>query len=173
MAEDDQMAQDANAAPAAEGAPADAAADAVHAAAAQAETDAAETAAIDQAEDAPASAASQAAAPSPDHLSRFVGEAVEEAVEEAIAVDPAAASVARALTGVVTANKANKTITVRVDRRVKHPVYGKFIRRSTKLAAHDEHNACQLGDTVTIVESRPISKTKSWRLGAIVERAGV
>ena len=93
-------------------------------------------------------------------------------MEEAVAVDPAAASVARALTGVVTANKANKTITVRVDRRVKHPVYGKFIRRSTKLAAHDEHNACQLGDTVTIVESRPISKTKSWRLGAIVERAG-
>ena len=174
MAEDDQMAQDANAAPTAESAPADAAADAVDAAAAapEAETGIAETAAIDQAEDAAASAASQAAAPSPDRLSRFVGEAVEEAVEEAVAVDPAAANVARALTGVVTANKANKTITVRVDRRVKHPVYGKFIRRSTKLAAHDEHNACQLGDTVTIVESRPISKTKSWRLGAIVERAG-
>ena len=164
MPEDDQMAQDANAAPAADGAPADAAADAVDAAAAapEAETVTGETAATEQAEDAAASA------PSPDRLSRFVGEAVEEAV----AVDPAAASVARALTGVVTSNKADKTITVRVDRRVKHPVYGKFIRRSTKLAAHDEHNACQLGDTVTIVESRPISKTKSWRLGAIVERAG-
>lgn len=171
MPEDDQMAQDANAAPAAEGAPVDAAADAVDAAAAVPETGTGETAATEQAEDATASA------PSPDRLSRFVGEAPkeaeEEAVEEAAAVDPAAASVARALTGVVTSNKADKTITVRVDRRVKHPVYGKFIRRSTKLAAHDEHNDCQPGDTVTIVESRPISKTKSWRLGAIVERAGV
>lgn len=77
----------------------------------------------------------------------------------------------RSLTGVVTSSKADKTITVRVDRRVKHPVYGKFIRRSTKLAAHDEGNDCHEGDTVTIVESRPISKTKSWRLAAIVERA--
>ena len=77
----------------------------------------------------------------------------------------------RSLTGVVTSSKADKTITVRVDRRVKHPVYGKFIRRSTKLAAHDEGNDCHEGDTVTIVESRPISKRKSWRLAAIVERA--
>ena len=79
---------------------------------------------------------------------------------------------ARELTGVVTSNKADKTATVRVDRRVRHPVYGKFIRRSTKLAVHDENNDCREGDTVTIIETRPISRTKSWRLGAVVERVG-
>ena len=78
---------------------------------------------------------------------------------------------AREMTGVVLSSKADKTISVRVDRRVKHPVYGKFIRRSTKLAAHDPGNDCQEGDVVTIVETRPISKTKSWRLQQIVERA--
>ena len=78
---------------------------------------------------------------------------------------------ARAMTGVVTSSKADKTISVRVDRRVKHPVYGKFIRRSTKLHAHDEKNACVDGDVVMIVETRPISKTKSWTLDRIVERA--
>ena len=78
---------------------------------------------------------------------------------------------ARESTGVVTSSKADKTITVQVERRVKHPVYGKFIRRSTKVAAHDEHNACREGDVVTIVETRPISKTKSWTLGHIVERS--
>lgn len=77
---------------------------------------------------------------------------------------------AREMTGVVTSCKASKTVTVRIDRRVKHPVYGKFIRRSTKLAVHDENNDCQEGDTVTIVETRPISKTKSWRLARINER---
>ena len=92
------------------------------------------------------------------------------ATTEAAAV--AGSRLARELTGVVTSNKADKTVTVRVDRRVKHPVYGKFVRRSTKLAVHDEGNDCQEGDTVTIIETRPISKTKSWRLGAIVERAG-
>ena len=75
------------------------------------------------------------------------------------------------MTGVVLSSKADKTISVRIDRRVKHPVYGKFIRRSTKLAAHDPGNECQEGDVVTIVETRPISKTKSWRLHQIVERA--
>ena len=76
---------------------------------------------------------------------------------------------ARESTGVVVSNKADKTITVLVERRVKHPVYGKFIRRSTKVAAHDEANTCQVGDVVTIVETRPISKTKSWTLGRVVE----
>ena len=76
------------------------------------------------------------------------------------------------MTGVVLSNKADKTIAVRIDRRVKHPVYGKIVRRSSKLAAHDERNECREGDVVTIVETRPISKTKSWRLGRIVERAG-
>ena len=86
-------------------------------------------------------------------------------------VAPEGARKARELTGVVLSNKAEKTITVRVDRRVKHPVYGKFIRRSTKLAAHDPGNRCQEGDMVAIVETRPISKTKSWRLARIVDRA--
>ena len=94
----------------------------------------------------------------------------EAPAAKASATAPAAGFI-RSLTGVVTSSKADKTITVRVDRRVKHPVYGKFIRRSTKLAAHDEGNDCHEGDTVTIVESRPISKRKSWRLAAIVERA--
>ncbi|MCE2459210.1 MAG: 30S ribosomal protein S17 [Pseudomonadales bacterium] len=70
----------------------------------------------------------------------------------------------------VVSNKADKTITVLVERRVKHPVYGKFIRRSTKVAAHDEANTCNEGDVVTIVETRPISKTKSWTLTRVVER---
>lgn len=77
---------------------------------------------------------------------------------------------ARENTGVVVSNKADKTIAVLVERRVKHPVYGKFIRRSTKIAAHDASNSCNEGDVVTILETRPISKTKSWTLGRIVER---
>lgn len=90
-------------------------------------------------------------------------------------VEPAPEATAakrREMTGVVLSNKADKTISVRIDRRVKHPVYGKIVRRSSKLAAHDEGNECSEGDVVTIVETRPISKTKSWRLGRIVERAG-
>ncbi len=85
----------------------------------------------------------------------------------------ASAARAREMTGVVTSCKARKTVTVRIERRVKHPVYGKFIRRSTKLAAHDENDDCQEGDVVTIVETRPISKTKSWRLARINERGSV
>jgi small subunit ribosomal protein S17 len=64
-----------------------------------------------------------------------------------------------------------KTITVLIERRVKHPIYGKFITRSTKVHAHDENNQCQIGDMVTVQQSRPISKTKAWRLLDIVERA--
>ena len=81
------------------------------------------------------------------------------------------AALRRSLVGVVTSNKADKTITVRIERRVKHPIYGKFIRRSTRLHAHDEANSANEGDVVTIVQSRPISKTKSWALESIVERA--
>ena len=102
--------------------------------------------------------------------------AAESVASEPVAAEPAAAQPPprppREMTGVVTSSKPNKTIVVRVERRVKHPVYGKFIRRSTKLAAHDEANACNEGDTVTIRQTRPISKTKSWTLGRIVERAG-
>lgn len=94
-------------------------------------------------------------------------EALEMASAEAVyGGEPSA----RESTGVVVSNKADKTITVLVERRVKHAVYGKFIRRSTKVAAHDEANTCNEGDVVTIVETRPISKTKSWTLTRVVER---
>lgn len=79
--------------------------------------------------------------------------------------------VVRSLTGKVVSDKMDKTITVLVERRVKHPVYGKYITRSSKLHAHDEKNECKMGDTVTISETRPLSKTKSWALVSIVERA--
>jgi small subunit ribosomal protein S17 len=75
------------------------------------------------------------------------------------------------LTGRVSSNKADKTITVVIERLVKHPTYGKFVRRRTKLLAHDERNECREGDTVTIGPCRPLSKRKSWRLLEIVERA--
>lgn len=68
----------------------------------------------------------------------------------------------RILQGVVVSNKADKTVTVKVDRRVTHPVYKKIVRKSKKYAAHDEQNLCKIGDKVKIQESRPISKTKSW-----------
>lgn len=77
----------------------------------------------------------------------------------------------RTVTGRVVSSKMDKTITVRVERLVKHPLYGKYIRRSTKLHAHDENNECNEGDVVVIQECRPLSKTKSWRLVKIVERA--
>lgn len=80
-------------------------------------------------------------------------------------------SVARELTGVVVSNKMNKSIVVMVERFVKHPKYGKFIQRSTKLHAHDENNDCRMGDLVTVQECRPLSKTKTWRLVEIKERA--
>lgn len=76
----------------------------------------------------------------------------------------------RTATGKVISNKMDKTITVLVERRVKHPLYGKFMTRSTKLHAHDEANECNIGDLVTVVESRPVSKTKTWALKSIDER---
>jgi small subunit ribosomal protein S17 len=77
----------------------------------------------------------------------------------------------RLATGRVVSNKADKTITVLIERRVKHPVYGKYITRSSKIHAHDESNECGIGDTVTVAESRPISKSKSWKLVEVVESA--
>lgn len=77
----------------------------------------------------------------------------------------------RTLTGRVTSNKMDKTITVAIERLVKHPVYGKYIRRTTKLHAHDEHNECQEGDLVKIKQCRPLAKTKAWTLVSVVERA--
>lgn len=76
----------------------------------------------------------------------------------------------RTVTGRVVSEKMDKTITVLVERRVKHPLYGKYITRSTKLHAHDENNECREGDVVSIISCRPISKSKSWRLVKIVER---
>ncbi len=83
----------------------------------------------------------------------------------------AAQSTARTISGKVVSDKMNKSITVLVERRVKHPIYGKYVKRSTKLHAHDENNECNIGDVVTIQESRPISKTKSWTLVSVVEKA--
>ena len=77
----------------------------------------------------------------------------------------------RTLTGRVISDKMDRTITVLVERKVKHPVYEKYIRRSTKFHVHDEGNECHEGDVVAIEECRPLSKTKSWRLNRIVERA--
>jgi small subunit ribosomal protein S17 len=77
----------------------------------------------------------------------------------------------RTATGKVVSNKMDKTVTVRLERYLKHPLYGKYIRRSGKVHAHDEDNKCNEGDTVRIVPDRPLSKSKSWKVVEIVERA--
>ena len=77
----------------------------------------------------------------------------------------------RTLIGQVVSDAMDKTITVSVERRVKHPVYGKFMRRSTKVHAHDESNECHTGDTVMVEQCRPLSKSKTWRLVKVLERA--
>jgi small subunit ribosomal protein S17 len=73
--------------------------------------------------------------------------------------------------GLVTSDKMDKTVVVSVEKRVKHPMYGKFIKFTKKFHAHDEKNECNLGDTVKIMETRPLSKTKRWRIVEIIERA--
>ncbi len=78
---------------------------------------------------------------------------------------------ARTVTGRVVSNKMDKTVTVLIERRVKHPVYGKYITRSSKIHAHDENNECGMGDVVTVQETRPISKSKSWKLLRVEESA--
>jgi small subunit ribosomal protein S17 len=83
----------------------------------------------------------------------------------------AAEKATRTATGKVVSNKMNKTITVLIERRVKHPVYGKYITRSSRIHAHDEENACGIGDTVTVAETRPISRTKTWKLVEVLESA--
>ncbi len=79
--------------------------------------------------------------------------------------------VSRTVSGCVVSNKMDKTITVLVERKVAHPLYGKYIKRSTKLHAHDEDNVCKEGDIVTIEECRPLSKSKTWRLVEVVSSA--
>lgn len=74
-------------------------------------------------------------------------------------------------TGLVTSNKMDKTITVSIEKRLQHPIYGKFVRKSKKFVAHDESNDCNTGDRVRIMETRPLSKRKRWRLVEILERA--
>ena len=73
--------------------------------------------------------------------------------------------------GVVTSNKMDKTITISVERRLRHPIYGKFVKKTNKFMAHDENNDCNIGDTVRVMEMRPLSKNKRWRLVEIIERA--
>ena len=77
----------------------------------------------------------------------------------------------RQMVGMVVSNKMDKTIIVLVERLVKHSLYKKYVRRRSKFAAHDEENACQVGDKVAIIESRPLSRTKRWRVSRIVEKA--
>lgn len=77
----------------------------------------------------------------------------------------------RTVNGRVVSNRMDKTVTIAVERLVRHPLYGKYIRRTTKLHAHDEDNRCQLGDWVAVEECRPLSKIKSWRLVKVIERA--
>ncbi len=79
--------------------------------------------------------------------------------------------VLRTQTGSVISDKMDKTITVLIERKVKHPLYGKFVKKSTKLHVHDENNECSIGDVVRITECRPLSKSKSWKLVEIVEKA--
>mgnify|MGYP000273455296 CR=1 FL=1 len=83
----------------------------------------------------------------------------------------AAKTTARTLSGKVVSDKMDKSITVMIERRVKHPLYGKYVKRSTKVHAHDEKNECNIGDAVTVQETRPLSKTKSWTLISVDEKA--
>ncbi len=82
-------------------------------------------------------------------------------------------SLARKANGTVVSNKMDKTITVLIERRIKHPLYGKYIKRSRKIHAHDPENQCQEGDMVTIEETRPISKTKAWKLSSVDRKATI
>ncbi|MEZ7818826.1 MAG: 30S ribosomal protein S17 [Pseudomonadales bacterium] len=77
----------------------------------------------------------------------------------------------RTVSGVVVSDRMQKGITIKVERRVKHPVYGKYVRKSSKIHAHDEENTCKIGDTVTVIECRPLSKTKTWMLQSIDVRS--
>jgi small subunit ribosomal protein S17 len=83
----------------------------------------------------------------------------------------AGTAIRKEIVGVVTSNKMDKTITVSVERKLRHPIYGKFVKKTKKFTAHDENNECAEGDLVLITESRPLSKKKRWRLVNIVEKA--
>ena len=100
-----------------------------------------------------------------------MSEAMSETREAQDAQAQAPAKRVRTLVGQVVSDRMDKTLTVLVERRVRHPLYKKYIRRSTKMHAHDENNEGHVGDTVSIQECRPISKTKAWRLDRVIERA--
>lgn len=85
--------------------------------------------------------------------------------------NPTAARAARTLTGEVVSDKMDRTVVVMVERLEKHALYKKYVRRSSKIHAHDENNECKIGDTIAIEQCRPMSKTKAWRLHSIIERA--
>jgi len=80
-------------------------------------------------------------------------------------------STQRTITGVVTSNAGDKSATITVERKIKHPLYGKYVKRSTKIRVHDESNECNTGDTIVIEPCRPMSKTKSWRLVKVIDKA--
>lgn len=105
-------------------------------------------------------------------------ETVTETVEQAVNYfAPAAEEVAsgrnerKTRVGIVASNKMDKTISVTIERRLQHPIYGKYVKKSKKLIAHDENNECQIGDLVRIMETRPISRRKRWRLVTVIEKA--
>ncbi|OAM26022.1 30S ribosomal protein S17 [Eikenella longinqua] len=83
------------------------------------------------------------------------------------------ARIVRTLQGKVVSDKMDRTVTVLVERRVKHPLYGKIIQRSTKIHVHDEHNECKVGDIVVIAEHRPLSKTKAWVVERVIEKSQI
>ena len=126
---------------------------------------------------APAKAKTAAARPpAPEPSADVAATPVESVVIAAPAATDAAADTqpargARTLTGRVVSDRMQKTIAVEIERLIRHPAYGKFIRRTTKLLAHDEHGSCKTGDLVTITPCRPMSRRKSWRLLAVVEKA--
>jgi len=86
-------------------------------------------------------------------------------------VETTAVTNKRTLQGVVTSNAGDKSATIMIERKIKHPVYGKYVKRSSKIRLHDEANECNKGDTILIEECRPMSKTKSWKLVKVVEKA--
>ncbi|MGV0005485.1 MAG: 30S ribosomal protein S17 [Candidatus Porifericomitaceae bacterium WSBS_2022_MAG_OTU9] len=91
-------------------------------------------------------------------------------MNESVSTKQSSAKTAKSLTGLVVSDNMDKTVTVLIERKVKHPIYQKYIRRSNKFMAHDEENTCRKGDIVTITPCRPLSKNKSWQLQAIVRR---
>ena len=97
--------------------------------------------------------------------------ATDETTQDQAAAEEAVRNMRKEITGKVTSNKMDKSITVAVVQKQKHPLYGKFVTRTTKFHAHDEKNECGEGDTVRIMSTRPLSKIKRWRLVEIIERA--